>query len=278
MTLSYDQILFHTEWTPLAVHPVFLQIVGRTSARIFVGSPLCREPLWLETSIDFARCVFLGSSYLKVVPWLIRPIAGLISPHMHRIRRHHKNARALLIPEILRRRQLGAQSPDWKTGKPNDMLQWLEDASSGDDSRPERIVDRQLGMSFAAIHTTTNHITNVLYDLAARWDEYGPELRAEVEECLAESGGAWKKTTLTKMSKMDSFMRESQRMHPPSARGLSLRIAIEFAGFAHYQFSFIQPQTSSSAYDHVVFTTTNAPKRQLHCCCCRPNSILRGHI
>lgn len=207
----------------MAVHPTFLRVVGRTSARIFVGHPLCREPLWLETSIDFARCVFLGSSYLKIVPALIRPIAGLISPHMHRIRHHHKNARALLIPVILRRRQVAAQSLDWKNKKPNDMLQWLEDASEGDNSRAERIVDRQLGMSFAAIHTTTNHITNVLYDLAARWEEYGPQLCAEVEECLAESNGVWKKTTLTKLSKMDSFMRESQRMNPPSARTSSIR-------------------------------------------------------
>ena len=206
----------------MAVHPTFLQVVGRTSARIFVGQHLCREPLWLETSIDFARCVFLGSSYLKVVPVPIRPVAGLISPHIRRIRRHHKNARTLLIPEILRRRQVAAQSLTWKSDRPNDMLQWLEDASDGDDSRPERIVDRQLGISFAAIHTTTNHITNVLYDLAARWEEYGPELQGEIEESLAETGGVWKKTTLTKLSKMDSFMRESQRLNPPSARRSSI--------------------------------------------------------
>lgn len=98
------------------------------------------------------------------------------------------------------------------------MLQWLEDASEGEDSRPERIVDRQLGMSFAAIHTTTNHITNVIYDLASRWNEYGPELRAEAENVLAASDNIWKKTTLTKLSKLDSFMKESQRLNPPSAR------------------------------------------------------------
>lgn len=100
------------------------------------------------------------------------------------------------------------------------MIQWLQDASEGSDARPERIVDRQLGMSFAAIHTTTNHLTNVIYDLAARWDEYGPELRAEVEEVLTETDRQWKKTTLTKLSKMDSFMKESQRLNPPSARML----------------------------------------------------------
>ncbi len=193
--------------------------MGRTSARIFVGLPLCRNALWLETSIDFARCVFLGSGILKVIPSVIRPIAALFSPHMHRIRRHHRNARKALVPEIVRRRKQAADTPEWQAKKPNDMLQWLEDASEGADARPERMVDRQLGMSFAAIHTTTNHLTNVIYDLAARWGEYGPELRAEVEGVLAETNGEWKKTSLTKLSKMDSFMKESQRLNPPSARG-----------------------------------------------------------
>lgn len=102
------------------------------------------------------------------------------------------------------------------------MLQWIEDASTGADRQPERIVDRQLGMSFAAIHTTTNHLTNVIYDLAARWDQYGPELREEVVEALVADGGIWRKQTLTKLSKLDSFMKESQRLNPPSARTCTL--------------------------------------------------------
>ncbi|KAL8668637.1 MAG: hypothetical protein Q9168_006743 [Polycauliona sp. 1 TL-2023] len=215
-------------WTLVTVHSTFLQIVGRTSARIFVGKELARNALWLETSIDFARCIFLGSGILKVVPAVIRPIAALFSPYMWRIRRHHRNARKVLIPEILRRRQQAAATADWKANKPNDMIQWLEDASDGLDAKPERIVDRQLGMSFAAIHTTTNHLANVIYDLAARWDEYGPELRAEVEEVLAETDGQWKKTTLTKLSKMDSFMKESQRLNPPSALSFNRKLQTSY--------------------------------------------------
>lgn len=222
----YSLVLFlipisSQDWTPILVHPIFLEIVGRTSARIFVGVPLCRNPLWLSTSIDFARCIFLGSGILKIIPAPIRPFAALFNPHVWRIKRHHRSARALLIPEILRRREIAAEaksSEQWHAEKPKDMLQWIEDASTDADKQSERIVDRQLGMSFAAIHTTTNHLTNVIYDLAARWDQYGPELREEVEEALVADGGAWKKQTLTKLSKLDSFMKESQRLNPPSAR------------------------------------------------------------
>ncbi|KAL9047291.1 MAG: hypothetical protein Q9214_000091, partial [Letrouitia sp. 1 TL-2023] len=228
-TFGFDQELPACEdWTPINVHPTLLRIVGRASARIFVGPLLCRDPLWLETSIDFAKCVFMGSSLLKTIPSVIRPVAALFYPIMYRIRRHHRNARKLLIPEIRRRRKQAATVPDWKSEKPDDMLQWLEDASTGADARPERMVDRQLGMSFAAIHTTTNHLTNVVYDLAARWDEYGPELRAEVEEMLTESNWLWKKSTLAKLSKLDSFMKESQRLNPPSALSFNRKVQTDF--------------------------------------------------
>ena len=68
------------------------------------------------------------------------------------------------------------------------MLDWLIEAS-GSSPDEQSIVLRQLGISFAAIHTTTNHMTNVLYDLAARWDEYAPALVAEYHQALAEDGG-----------------------------------------------------------------------------------------
>ncbi|MCJ1377217.1 hypothetical protein MMC17_000309 [Xylographa soralifera] len=214
-----------SDWTPIQVHARFLEIVGRTSARVFVGYPLCRDALWLSTSIDFARCIFLGSGLLKVVPSLVRPFAALLTPYIWRIHWHHRNARKLLIPEILRRRAIAKTAPEkWVTERPNDMLQWLEEASVGDDARPESIVHRQLGMSFAAIHTTTNHLTNVIYDLATRWDEYGMELRMEVITSLNEDGGTWKKTTLTKLSKLDSFMKESQRLNPPSALSFNRKL------------------------------------------------------
>lgn len=53
-----------------------------------------------------------------------------------------------------------------------------------------------------------------LFDLIAR-PEYIEPLREEILEALDTDGG-WKKTTLTKMRKLDSFMKESQRFNGPS--------------------------------------------------------------
>lgn len=52
--------------------------------------------------------------------------------------------------------------------------------------------------------------THALYHLAANPEFIGP-LRKEVEAVLQEDG--WTKAAMGKMRKLDSFMRESQRMN-----------------------------------------------------------------
>ncbi|KAI9441476.1 cytochrome P450 [Lactarius indigo] len=61
----------------------------------------------------------------------------------------------------------------------------------------------------AAIHTTSTTLTNVLYRLLSN-PEYVEPLRQDVETAVAEEG--WTKAGLDKMHKIDSFLRETQRM------------------------------------------------------------------
>jgi cytochrome P450 len=139
-------------------------------------------------------------------------MVAVLVPSWWRINLHRYNARKLLLPEIFQRKH-DQSSP---SGEPS-MMDWLIEASHGSDADPENIVKRQLGFSFAAIHTTSNHLTNVIFDLAARWDAYAPELIDEIEAALNEHDGQLSKQMVTKLSKLDSFMKESQRLNPPSA-------------------------------------------------------------
>ncbi|KAF1953041.1 cytochrome P450 [Byssothecium circinans] len=72
----------------------------------------------------------------------------------------------------------------------------------------------QLELSVAAIHTTTFALTHLLYDTAAH-PKYIPILRDEIKTALAQKGGEYNKDCISKMVKLDSFMKESQRLHPP---------------------------------------------------------------
>ena len=70
------------------------------------------------------------------------------------------------------------------------------------------------GASFAAIHTTSTTLTHVLYDLAAH-PECIPILRDELTAAMREEpDGKLRKKTMPRLRKMDSFIKESQRVHP----------------------------------------------------------------
>lgn len=81
---------------------------------------------------------------------------------------------------------------------------------------PAVITAAQLFVNFAAIHTTSNQLTNMLYDLAAH-PEYHEPLRLEIEEVLAsEPEHVLSKGSMPKLRKLDSFMKETQRCYPPA--------------------------------------------------------------
>ncbi|KAF2008890.1 cytochrome P450 [Aaosphaeria arxii CBS 175.79] len=206
------------DWTPVLVHDVFLEIVGHMTSRILVGKELAKSSLLRHTYSDFATCVFVASSLLKILPSIVRPLVAPFLPQLWRIKLHHRNLRKILLPGIRKR----LQEPTSDPGERN-MLDWLIEAS-GPNPDELSIVERQMGISFAAVHTTTNHMSNVLFDLAARWDEYAPELIAEYREALVEDGGVLSKTTIAKLSKLDSFMKESMRLNPPSSLAFNRKV------------------------------------------------------
>lgn len=77
----------------------------------------------------------------------------------------------------------------------------------------ESIVRHQLTATWVSVHSTTFVMTQIIYDLAEK-RQYQVGLRDELEEVMQNCGGILTKTDLSKLTKMDSFMRESQRLNP----------------------------------------------------------------
>lgn len=69
----------------------------------------------------------------------------------------------------------------------------------------------QLTLSFVAIHTTTDLVTQVMTELG-RNPEIIDELRQEIVKAISEGG--WKKTSLYNMKLLDSVIKESLRINP----------------------------------------------------------------
>jgi len=109
----------------------------------------------------------------------------------------------------------------------NDILTWLVEISKEQEPWTAReITSCILLLNLAAIHTTTlarkpsvahkdfclrfsQSVTHSIYDLAAH-PEYLQPLRQEIEAVIKEEG--WSKAAVAKMTKLDSFIKETMRV------------------------------------------------------------------
>ncbi|KAL4875194.1 cytochrome P450 [Aspergillus karnatakaensis] len=210
-------------WTTVSIYAIILRIVTRVSARIFVGLPTCRDEEWLNLSIHFTEDVFITMAILRRFPSWMRPVIAPLLPRYWAVRRGLATAKRIIGPLVHKRRVHQAANPG--SEKPVDLLQWMMDKANASDGRPGKLAHRQLILTLAAIHTTTASAAQAVYDLCA-YPDYVDPLRREVLQAVAEDGGTYKKTTLTKMWELDSFIKESQRLNPPSLLSFQ-RIAMQ---------------------------------------------------
>jgi len=136
---------------------------------------------------------------------------GIIS-EAKRVLEHYKVARRIILPIALERAELQAKGLGPEI--PNDMISWVIDEKPLDGHLPpfSKQAELQLIVSLAAIHTTTLTMTNLLYDLVAR-PEYFETLRHEADTVWAEAEGP-DRMSMAKLVKLDSFLKESQRLNP----------------------------------------------------------------
>jgi len=94
--------------------------------------------------------------------------------------------------------------------------------ASGTEITMEEMCLRLLAAGVASIHTTGTSMTFALYHLAAEQKKYLLPLREEVEAAVAKHG--WTKAALGEMKKVDSFLREANRMSVTNSGEPDLRI------------------------------------------------------
>ena len=142
----------------------------------------------------------------------MHPILGYILPTRRKLRRGLKKVHSFLVPVIEERRRREEQEPQYS--KPDDVLQWMMDLAEGEEREAENLATRYVFSVIGSLYTVSAGVVDCLYDMTER-PEYQELLREEAIEVLREDGG-WKKGTPTKLEKMDSFMKESQRINAPS--------------------------------------------------------------
>lgn len=199
------------DWTPVKFQPFSLRAIARLSGRAFVGTSISRTEEWMDTTINFAVNVFMACVKLQMFPEWSRPWTQYLVTDLRKIRRDIKNAKAMLKPvveERLQARELGVSVGD----APDDMVEWLIDGLPEDEKDDIQVhAELQLIVAAASIHTTNNLLCECILDLAAH-PEVQEELRQEAQQILETEGGWALKESMAKLKKLDSFMREVQRL------------------------------------------------------------------
>jgi len=199
-------VLDDKEWKLLHVVPNIMQIVARTSNRLFVGFPLCREQEYLDLALKYTVDSFMRGQTIGVLPGFLKPILGPVIATRKQSLRHALKFLGPIINERLEKEQeYGGSWPE----RPNDLISWLLERAEGQERTAPAITMRILMMNQAAIHTTTMALTGALYDLTT-YPEHMLPMCEEAERIVAEEG--WTKAAVSKMHKIDSFIRESQRL------------------------------------------------------------------
>ncbi|KAF1962419.1 cytochrome P450 [Byssothecium circinans] len=190
------------EWTVVDIQQSMRMLVARMSARVFVGSPTCRDPTWLGLTLNFSLDLFLARFTLRMFPpWM----HFLVKPLIHARWRVQKqiDIGTRVVREFMERR--GEERITGKTTE-DTLFEWMVNHAVGREGALEDMAARQCILTLASIHTTATTVANFSV------------LRDEIDDNVRRNGelgqGMPIKSWLQQLEKMDSFILESQRMNP----------------------------------------------------------------
>ncbi|KAJ7485721.1 cytochrome P450 [Mycena latifolia] len=196
-----------SEWQAFAAQPCVLAIVARVSNRLFVGLPICRDQTYLKNSTKFTIDLLGSAARLHSWPPFLRPLVALFFTSKERCNAIAlKSLGPLIETRLAKEKELG---PDW-SGKPNDLISWLLETAEGEERTTPALVRRILIINMAAIYTSSRAFTYALSNLASHPEHLLP-MRKEAERIVRAQG--WTKAALNRMVKIDSFLRESERIN-----------------------------------------------------------------
>ncbi|UPK97445.1 hypothetical protein LCI18_008380 [Fusarium solani-melongenae] len=201
-------------WNEVTIKAALLDIVARTSSRVYLGKELCHNDRWLEIAKTYTARFFMAATQLRLYPPVVRPFVHWWIPECKELRMYFSMAHQVLNPVLKHRRQLRQMAI--AVGDPilkfNDAIDWVEDEAldKGVKYNPATV---QLLLTTVSINTTTDLLQQCMICIAQHPDILKP-LRNEIATVLHKQG--WTKSSLNEMQLLDSVIKESQRVKPSS--------------------------------------------------------------
>nr|POE75186.1 cytochrome p450 monooxygenase [Quercus suber]POE94733.1 cytochrome p450 monooxygenase [Quercus suber] len=204
------------DWKDIGMYDAAFQITTRTANRFFFGATLASDLEFLQLSIDYSSTVFGGAAIIRNFHPLVdyfQFLKHFIVAWRTGIYKQQALARSKLGP-VLRSRIAQQQRQEKSTA--SDAIQWVLDITPSEKRDVDLLVLRLMHLTIVAVHTSSVSYLDCMNELAAR-PEIHEELREEIRQVFAKEDGQWRKQTLSKLVKLDSFMRETVRFNTNGA-------------------------------------------------------------
>ncbi|KAG8162289.1 hypothetical protein KVR01_008054 [Diaporthe batatas] len=192
-----------------AVFPLIIEAVAKSNAEAFFGPELSGDEQFMEAGMSMIEQTLLIAEIMRLVPRPFKERAGkFLSSHLNSGLKFCEKLEPIVAQRFHERdlRRKGHDIPEQK-----DCVQWIMQYSPQE--KPwsvRRVVHELIAVWFGSVHITSTTACVALFDLCEH-PEYVDILRQEVEqtgwEAFYKSGG-------TLFPLMDSFMKESARLHP----------------------------------------------------------------
>jgi cytochrome P450 len=210
---AWDAKVTSSEWTTFPAYETLSSVATQVNSYSLVGPSLCRNPKWIQMSLQCVLIVFgaakaIRDNYSPRWRWLAR----WQSDAPKQLQEMRAQAVELLKPLYKERMEALGKNTGRDSSAYLDCVNWLLQLKNSDTSL-EKVADQELFLAIASTHTTSSTLTSVLFDLVAH-PEYHEEILAEVRQALEECGGEWTLQRIAQMKKLDSFMKESNRLNP----------------------------------------------------------------
>lgn len=187
-------------WVETTVYDKMLQLVSVVSTRAFYTEAASQDEEWLDLAQAYIATVLDYLHALKQWPQSLRPVACFWIPQRAMLMEQWRRLISHLLATLQTR--LSSGSP----ADPPSIFDHIVDLRR--DITTEELIHAQIALVVAGMHTTAAGLTQLVYDMAAH-PEQARELRDEV---LGASYDQWTKNSLGGLKKLDSWMKESQRM------------------------------------------------------------------
>ncbi|KAI7508571.1 hypothetical protein KC364_g39 [Hortaea werneckii] len=211
-------------WNEVNIEETMRHVLVQITARVIVGSPLCRNTEYIENAHSFMVEMCPRAVCIGFTPELLRPLAGWWFSRP--LKQWNAVCAKYMIP-LVKQEMAHRRPSDQKTmPAPKTLLEQMARiavrSTDPRDTDPFSISSRLLGLNFVAVHTSCASLTNAVLDIMSppAGESVYRELRTEAKTVHDSCQGNWTKARVNQLEKIDSALRESLRISTFKARGL----------------------------------------------------------